>query len=326
MSELNWSFTYNTFDVCTRNSSKKASILVPDHSSRLEQSSDNPAIAAMHAETQVPMLAFATAYQAWIAVVGAYKGETNRFTTKIGELSNPKIQQWDIAIQNVFMPGSSDYIAIMPNGRKPFQSGAYDVRINEVGALAIRLLPYTTLAAVRTAVLAFYDELLSTRNVQQKFESAVKNKSGLLNVARIAIAVQMYKNLGLLMAEFCENPLEIERFFDLELIRSTSIETDDEIMEPTVGFVDVGEYKNIASNTFTPSSMVTITNTGTVPLVFYLAPAPFLDALLPTVGISLDPGLSVVHPMLDFGAIYTEFFNVKTTSPSIAGSYEVMIV
>lgn len=325
MSELNWSYTYNTFEVSTRYSAKKMSILAPDHGSKLQASNSDPDIATMFAETQAPVAAFALAYARWIASVGTYKGETNRFTNLLSQLSSLTIKQWDIAIQNEFLQGESDYVSILPNGRGPFQTGAYEVRLTEVAALAERLLPYIALAALRTAVQAYYTMLLNARNVQQQKEGIVQNRREELSDARKAMAVQMYKNLGGLMSKFSENPIEIERFYDLELIRSTSATTDDEIIEPIVGTVDAGEFKNVLNGTFTPASLITISNTGTVPLLFYLANAPFLDVMPPSIGITIEPGNTSTHNVLEFGAIFTEFLNVKTITISIAGSYEVMV-
>ena len=325
MNKQNWTYTYNTFEINTRDSSKKMNILAADHFSKLQASEANPAIALIVAETEAYVLAFALAYMKWSASIGIYKGETNRFTNLLAELSNTKIKQWDNVISNEFIQGSSDYIAILPNGRGPFQGGAYDIRISEVASLAERLLPYIDLADLRTEVLAHYTVLLAARNVQQQKEGKVKNESEALNVARLDLADQMYKNLASLMVIFYKNPVEIERFFDLELLRNNTTETDEEAMEIIEGTVDVGEFKNVLNGNFTPTSLISINNTGTVPLVFYLANTPDIDAQPPTVGIIIMPGSTSVYSALEFGAIFTAFLNVKTDSITVAGSYQVTL-
>ena len=325
MSELNWQYTYNTFEVATRNSAKKMSIIAPDHLSKLEAESSDPDIAAIAAESQSAVNDYALTYAHWIATNGLYKGETNRFTNLLTELSSLKIKQWDAQIQVVHLEGTSDYIALLPSGRGPFQKGAYDVRIAEVAALAERLTAYPALAALQVQVETYRATLLNARDLQQQKEGLVKQASETLNTIRIELANQLYKNLGALMVKYYQNPLQIERFYDLELIRSQNTGNDNDLPEPTTGTVAGGEFKNVLSQAFTPESLITITNTGTVPLLFYLATAPTNDIMLPTVGIFIDPGNTSTHNVLEFGAVYTEFLNVKNQTATTIGSYEVAV-
>jgi len=301
------------------------SILGPDHKSKLEAESSDPDIAALNTSTQAPINAYALAYAHWIAANGTYKGETNRFTNLLAELRSTTIKQWDAQIQVVHLEKTSDYIAILPNGRSPFQTGAYDVRLAEVAALAERLLSYAPLAALQTAVAAYYTTLLDARDLQQQKEGLVKQASEELNTKRIALAQQMYKNLGALMAKYYQTPIEIKRFYDLALIRSHNDPDDIDLSEPTTNTVGANEIKNALTNTFTDSSLITITNTGTVPLLFYLGNSPSANVMPPTVGISIDAGVTVTHAALEFGATFTPFLNVKNTSPSVIGSYEIMV-
>ena len=56
---------------------------------------------------------------------GTYKGRTELWDAKVADLSSLRIKQWDIAIQGVFLEGTGDYTILLPNGRGPFQKGAY---------------------------------------------------------------------------------------------------------------------------------------------------------------------------------------------------------
>ena len=325
MSELNWQYTYNTFEVTTRNSAKKMSIIGPDHLSKLTAENTDPDIAAIEAETQGPVNDYAIAYSHLITSRNIYRGETNRFTNLIAELSSLKIKQWDAQIQVVHLEGTSDYLALLPNGRGPFQTGGYEARIAEVRSLAEHLNDYPALAALQLQVDTYYALLLNTRDTQQQKEGLVKQASETLNTIRIELANQLYKNLGTLMAKYYQNSIQIERFFDLELIRSQNTGNDNNLPEPTTGTVAGGEFKNVLSQAFTPASLITITNTGTVPLLFYLATAPTNDIMLPTLGIFIDPGNTSTHNVLEFGAVYTEFLNVKNQTATVIGSYEVAV-
>ena len=323
MNEFNWNYASNTFEVSTRNSAKKMSILAPDHLSKLQAESSLPAIAALIPDTQAAVNDFALSYNHWIATNGLYKGETNRFTNLLAELSSLKIKQWEAQIQVVHLEGTSDFIALLPNGRKPFQSGAYDTRIAEVGAFAERLSSYPALAALQLAVDTYRASLLAARDLQQQKEGLVNQASNTLNTIRKEMANQMYKNLGLLMAHYYLSPLSIERFYDLELIRSHNTPDDIDLPTPTTGTVAGGAFTNVLNANYTETSLITITNTGTVPLVFYLGSHPLADIMPPSLGIVIDPGITSTHNVLEFGAVFTQFLNVKNTTVAIAGSFEV---
>ena len=95
--------------------------------------------------------AWDTSYRAWTAARGTYKGKTKALEAKLADLSGLRIKQRDIAVQGVFLDGTPEYTHLLPNGRGPFQQGAYNLLIAEVKTLQTRLTPFTaanpTLAA-----------------------------------------------------------------------------------------------------------------------------------------------------------------------------------
>ena len=125
---------------------------------------------------------------------------------------------------------SADYITLLPNGRKPFQSGGRDARILEVKALSKRLADFPALAAVKTDVDAFAVQMDAIRDTQQQKEGLVEKATDALEQQRKAMTAMMYGNLGRLMDKFMDDPLVIDRFFELQLIRETG--SEEEEVEP----------------------------------------------------------------------------------------------
>lgn len=220
--ELPWKYTSNTFLVQTVGTYKLMNIVLSDHVARLGQTlpgGPDPVIIAQLSRTQIVKSSWDAAYASWIAARGIYKGKTLAMTQKLADLSSLKVKQWDIAIQGSFLEGTPEYTQLLPNGRGPFQSGAYDLRLAEVKALQLRLANFAPLAALATTVGTYYTEMKTLRDAQQSQEGVVDTTSALTEVQRVAAAVILYKNLGGLMEKFADNPSRVEDFFDMNYLR-----------------------------------------------------------------------------------------------------------
>ena len=128
-------------------------ILITDHVARVAQAvtgGGNPPdsdFTTMQGRMTPVKAAWDTSYRAWTAARGTYKGKTQALEAKLADLSGLRIKQRDIAVQGVFLDGTPEYTQLLPNGRGPFQQGAYDLRIAEVKALQTRLTPFTAASA-----------------------------------------------------------------------------------------------------------------------------------------------------------------------------------
>lgn len=218
-------------------------ILMTDHAARIGQavSGQNPPdsdFTTMQGRTTPVKTAWDTAYNGWIAARGFYKGKTQALEGKLADLSGLRIKQWDIAIQGVFLDGTSEYTQLLPNGRGPFQQGAYDLRIAEVKALQTRLSPFTganpTLAALAATVGTFHTEVKGLRDLQQGQEGAVNTASTAVEAQRVASANLMFQNLGRLMEKFFLLPVRIEDFYDMSYIRDGATLPEEEPPAPPV--------------------------------------------------------------------------------------------
>ena len=203
-------------------------ILLGDHAARIAQAvtGQNPPdsdFTTMQGRITPVKTAWDAAYNAWIASRGTYKGRTQALEAKLADLSALRIKQWDIVVQGVFLEGTPEYTQLLPNGRGPFQQGAYDLRIAEVKALQTRLAPFTganaSLATLSATVGTFHAETKALRDAQQQQEAAVDAASTALEGQRVAGANLMYQNLGRLMEKFFALPGKIEDYFDMSYIR-----------------------------------------------------------------------------------------------------------
>ncbi|MBI4944910.1 MAG: hypothetical protein HY840_00755 [Bacteroidetes bacterium] len=222
MSTNIWHYLANQFDNVTKINFKLMNTINADHFAKLQAQQSDPDIAALLARTTPVHDNFNDAYSVWFSAKGIHKGETDRVQGYINDLSSTKIKQWDAQIQTLYLEGTSDYIVILPNGKKPFYSGTIDDRIAQLDALADRLVAYPALMATMNDVLVFHTTLDDARNIQQQKEGLLNNASDLTETARKEIATMMYRNLGLLMDKYAGNLNLVSNFWELSLLSSGS--------------------------------------------------------------------------------------------------------
>lgn len=317
MPSTNWKYVDNQFDVATKDSYKKMSILAPDHLARLEAGQADPDVAVLLTRTNPVVLNYMTKYSSRIAVARLYKGSTASVDSLLETLKDVKTKQWDAQVQSVHLEGTPDYIAIFPSGRTPFQTGGKDQRILEVAALEERLTGYAALAATRTDVHNFYVSINTARDTQQQKEGTVGASSDDLEEARLAVAVMFYGNLGVLMDKFKDNPLMITRFWQLSLFRDTN---GDVIMEETIGG---GDIMLILSGGFDDTTKFEISNPGLTPLRFFTDVNPTGDT---GTGLVLNPNETRTVVATDMGHAGNTILKVINLDGINEGTWRVKVL
>jgi hypothetical protein len=147
-------------------------------------------------------------------------------TRKFNLLSDEWLKAWEGKVFNHYPEGTPTALAIFPNKRSPFQSGTYEERIIAVSALSDSLAPSEELADVKADVKARYAELQKAREEQKQAMTVTERYTTDLEKQRLVLADALYHNLATLMAKFYKTPKDVERFFDLSLIRRSSAGTD----------------------------------------------------------------------------------------------------
>jgi hypothetical protein len=213
----------NRFDNATRKNRKKMLTSSTDTDAKLDAQKNNDAdIMALWVLMHPVFALFAQLYASWLAALGVHKGETLRLTNAMKDLSSHKIKQWDAAIRGVFLEDTEDYMILLPNKRKPFQSGTYEQRVAAVEGLGVRLASYPALATLKTDVDAFAVFLRNIRLVQQQKEQWVESASSALETQRVHLAVVMYRVLGFLMYKFSTDSVKVADFIDFSLLKRGS--------------------------------------------------------------------------------------------------------
>jgi len=317
MSYIIWHYAENQIDNCTKESKKRMNRIISDHLSKLHAGIADPDILALYNRTLPLKTDFSGSYAGAISANAYYKGRTAAYDLLKNELSSTKIEDWDIQIQVVFRKGTPEYIGLLPRGREPFQKGTNDQRIDEVRALGLRLAAYPALAAVKVSVDAFATSFGNARDIQQEKELLVAENSSSNEIHRKALANMMYGNLGVLMDKFRDDPKQIEKYFDLEVIRNTGSETNETIEGPIAG----GDSVNLIDGVTDPNTEWLFTNTGITTVIYFMANTP--DAVFTDYGQKVNPGETYTKKAIDLGPEGYPYLNVSNMDPDNQGYYSV---
>jgi hypothetical protein len=216
-----WKFLINTFLVVTRNSYKKALSLGVDHLARLVANQANPVIAAMVVTFDPVVQAYLAAEQNLNAALGDYFGETQSVESLFDFLNIDRLPYWEGQLFYHFPKGSVDANKLMHNGRGDFQTGTYEQRILAIKTFGDKCALIPLLVPLSVNVLAFHTQIASARALQlSDGEGQVAALRDLRETARVALCGEMYGNLGLLMHLHRFDPAQVEKYFDLTLLRS----------------------------------------------------------------------------------------------------------
>lgn len=271
----------NPFMSVTTGNFKRAMLLARDHRDKLSgYALSEPDIAVLYQEFEPVFTAFESAYAKVHTNEGSYRGRTQKLEELSQELSSTHIKQWDIWVQNVYIEGTAEYKTLFPQFRKPFQSGAYELRIDAVRTLAEALTEFPALSNVKAEVDLFLEKINKTRTRQQQTEGFDTGLRQILEDKRVEMVMVMHRIFGALLHKHYRKPEDLSRYYELKYLQAPAARKTTEADKKVVS---ANSRITLFDGQLTANSFITIKNTGTVALrVFSSADANALppdDAL-----------------------------------------------
>jgi len=259
-----WSFAVNPFLAATNGSYANTHRINNFHLAALNTAQANDSFFATMYNGYKPLHdAFETAYANFLAQGGTQQGSGMGLTSLLSE-TTAKINHWDAVVQTVYAKGSSQYIALFPNGHTPFMQGTQENRIINIKALGIAMSNDAALSIIKTEVDSFYADLNAAFILKNNEQNKTGIHSAACDAARTALCIQEYANLGEIMAKFYQTPEAVAAFFDLMNIRSHQQTDFTHLVKPV-------HLYTIAKRTLAATDQIRISNTGNIPLRFYAA-------------------------------------------------------
>jgi len=157
----------NSFLSVTNKSYKLAFILGTFTDNALNAAKADPKILELYNEFHPVYTAFLAAYNAWKNQINTSISGTASFEQLLAQLTD-KSNLWQSQVL-AFYKSKTDkgYIALFPNGLRPFYTGGKLAEMNAVKTLSDGMANIVGLAGVKTDVDAFYALLVSAFSVHQ---------------------------------------------------------------------------------------------------------------------------------------------------------------
>ena len=259
-----WQYLQNQFANATRDNYKKAIKLSNYHDADLNtKRADEPLLDPIYDRYHPLHVTLVSEYNKWKSAGGSQKGKTSALDQLL-DTTYLNMNAWDVTVQTHYAKGTPAYIAIFPDGRKPFTKGNVDDRINAYDTLAKNMLPYVPLAALMAVVAAAYTALDAARDEQEGSKGTVKTGSGKVEDARTAAMTMQYRNLAFAMDNFTDDTEYIESMFDLATLRDAQ-------QTHFTGTLDPSETHPVVTRTMLDDDEIKAKSNGPANIKLYLA-------------------------------------------------------
>ncbi len=321
-----WRYAINTFAVNTVGSNVTMLSLSTDTYAKLKAEELDPAIAAILLIYEPVFFAYRDLDQQYGVKSGDYAGNVLGFEQYLDQMPL-KLRQWESLIRFVYVEDSPQEKAIFPHKRTPFESGTYETRLDALGSLKLKTSADVALATAAAQITSFYNTVLGARLVQQTSEGSLGQLSDLRENQRIILADELEGVLGQLLFIHRHNLKEVERYFDLSLLRNTSND------EPVKLSGDINPNQVINVSALVPDNInadgetvIRLKNTSSNPinLEFYSANGP---TDLPPAGpqFTVASGGTLEKVLSDFKFDIYPNFNIHNPS-GMSGTWEIEIL
>lgn len=318
-----WIYLINTFLVTTEDSYRKMKQIGDFTYAAVSAAADaatNPDDKALFTSIltmlQPPVDEYDQTYVTWLSQQGMQKGKTRSLTDLLNDLRGTQVQEWDLAIQNVYRQNTPPYIALMPRHRTPFQQGTQQERISAVGALSLAIGKDPKLQSLKASVDEFYDELVTANNSQKGSKSTKSGSSAELEADRITLGITLYGVLGLLMNHYQSTPAAIAPFFLIELLRNKEQTEWEHELKP-------GETRLALTHTFEPGQRIVIADKANTGLQVALV-ASKTDPM-PADAYTLKPGEQESLLPEQLGAAGNRFLLIRNLNDLAKGDYHIVL-
>ena len=327
--ESTWSLLRNTFDNVTKFNFKRMLLMARDHRDKLRmQAQTNSDINAMYAELDTAFTHFEKMYNEVASNFAQYQSATQQFEEKLAELSSKYIKKWDITIQMELDDQSAAYKGLLPNGRAPFQSGAYDLRLSAVKTLILNLQKANNaaLAALAQTIEVWYLEADAIRTKQQGVEQIDAVSRQELENARIELSTVMHIVFFKLCVLYGRNLAKVETFYELKYLRAAVTKKEETIQTDagTEVTIPATESATIQQNIQSPTQEFGLVNTGDT--VVYVWSSNQTNSLIPADPLVVYPQQTVyftVEEIADNSGVPT-LLRAKNTNLTTAAKLKIL--
>lgn len=263
----------NQFDNATKGNHKRMIMAATDHFDKLGKMASQDAQVNAIYQTALPFFqTYISRYQQLTTNYNLYQGQTQLFEEKIVELRSTLIRKWDVIIQYEYDEISAQYKMLLPNGRSPFQTGAYELRINAVSSLlgSVQAMNNPNFAHLTQQITTWIQQAKQLRTEQQGTESLDATLRQNLEDDRKALANAMQLVLFQLCVYYHTNLQQVETFYEWKYFKA-SVSTSNSSVTNNVTNIPSNSKVTAHTGNYNNNTNINIENTGDAVLMLWIS-------------------------------------------------------
>ena len=218
---INWTRSDDFFNVVTDGNYILAKKIFDSYDAKLHAGIADSAVQTLYTDNHPYCTAYDAAYGVWDGLKSSNKGATDCVVQLVNLLMSTKAKAWDTATQQIYPQGTSMYLTLFPNHRTPFQTGTVLSRVIAIQNFVTAMGTDPTLAAIKTSVQSFLNQLTNARTLQENQLIAIDHAIETLETTRKSAGSYMLFGYGTLLAKNYLTPKAIDVFFPIEFLVST---------------------------------------------------------------------------------------------------------
>jgi hypothetical protein len=193
--------------------------LVKAHLASLQADNRNDSLTLVYNDTLVLYAEFSSQIAQKSSSSSLRKGQTEN-AENMSEIVKDFIAEQEPNIQYQFRKEPGKYAEFFPNGLTEYRRAGKDDLVNLFNRFVTTCEPYSD--RLGTDVIAearqLNDQWKEVRDSQVQKKEKVKNLSGAAATSQQALAIRLYRTLGLLISLHAEQPDAINKFFDFSFL------------------------------------------------------------------------------------------------------------
>jgi len=258
--------------------------------------------------------------QAKLSSKSVSKGYVSNFNDILEQLP-AKLSRWDIEIQNIYPKNTLEYRTIFGTKRSEIYRGTTERVINNLRSLQQKVENTQGLDTIAIDIKNFAVLLDDLRSIKgQKLED-YDQKQDVLAEEYDKLSIMLYRNLGRLIDIYANNTDEIERYFNLYLIRTKNNNNDND-QQGYILTIPPNTTK-VADISFSPDDTLLISNNSNTTVYYYSAIS--IDNAKPANLQVIQPSEEIEVSALQLGAPTHKFLIFVNESTSENAEIEIIL-
>jgi len=315
-----WYYLKNPFVRTGLRNYKLLLSLATNHVDALTANQNVPEISQLLTRTKPLLDSFNSEMQAKLSSKSVSKGYVYNFKDLLEQMP-AKLARWDIEIQNIYPKNTLEYRTIFGSKRSEVYKGTSEQKLNKLLSLQQKVESTSGLDNIAIDIKSFAVLLNDSRSIKGQKLEIYDQKQDALAIEYDKLSIMLYRNLGRLIDKYANNTDEIERYFNLYLIRTKN--NNHNIDQQGYTLTIPPNSTKIADISFSPDDTLNISNISNTTIYYYSAIS--IDSAKPSTLQQILPNDETEVTAILLGAPTNKFLIFVNQSTTETAEVEIIL-